>query len=228
MLNNKYFDGLTQKSFLPGMAGCIEHVTLSHETIRDAHLHHQNICRAWLDLKNAFGSVKHTFIQTCLSRYHFPPSLCRLVFNYCEALTAKVLVSKSNLTKSFYYALGVFQGCVLSPAPFNICFQPLLDTIGKVSTSCGWSYTFKSDPTINCDVSAFADDLELCFWQPKLCQAQISICDRYLSWSRSMQARPNKCFSAAMCQSKSIGSSRVTGYDRFDPCLLISNTLVAF
>ena len=49
-----------------------------------------------------------------------------------------------------------------------------------------------NDPTINRDVSAFADDLELCSWQPKLCQAQISICDRYLSWSRTMQARPNK------------------------------------
>ena len=158
------------------------------------------------------------FIQTCLSRYHFPPSLCRLVFNYYEALTAKVLVSKSNLTKPFHYAIGVFQGCVLSPALFNICFQPLLDTIGKVSSSCGWSYTFKSDPTINRDVSAFADDLELCSWQPKLCQAQISIFDRFLSWSRSMQARPNKCFSAAMRQSNSIGSSGVTGYDRFNPC----------
>ena len=134
------------------------------------------------------------FIQTCLSRYHFPSSsLCQLVFNYYEALTAKVLVSNSNLTKPFqtYYAIGVFQGCVLSPALLSICFQLLLNTIGKVSTACGWSYTFKSDPTINRDVSAFADDLELCSWQTKLCQAQISICDRYLSWSRSMQAHPN-------------------------------------
>ena len=149
-------------------------------------------------------------------------------FNYYEALTAKVLVSKSNLTKPFHYAISVFQGCVLSPALFNICFQPLLDTIGKVSISCGWSYTFKSDPTINCDVSAFADDLELCSWQPKLCQAQISICDRYLSWSRSMQARPNKCFSAAMRQSNSIGSSGVTGYDRFDPCLSIAGGRIQY
>ena len=133
-----------------------------------------------------------------------------------------------GLTKPFHYAIGVFQGCVLSPALFNICFQPLLDTIGKVSSSCGWSYTFKSDPTINRDVSAFADDLELCSWQPKLCQAQISICDRFLSWSRSMQARPNKCFSAAMRQSNSIGSSGVTGYDRFDTCLSIAGGRIQY
>ena len=72
MCQNGYFDGLTQKGFLPGIAGCIEHATLSHEAIRDARLHHRNICFAWLDLKNAFGSIKHMFIQTCLSRYHFP------------------------------------------------------------------------------------------------------------------------------------------------------------
>ena len=126
MCQNGYFDGLTQKGFLPGIAGCIEHATMSHEAIRDARLHHRNICFAWLDLKNVFGSIKHMFIQTCLSRYHFPPSLSKLVFNYYENLIAKVSVSTSTLTKPFHYATGVFPGCVLSPFLFNICFQPLL------------------------------------------------------------------------------------------------------
>ena len=34
MRNNKYFDGLTQKGFLPGIAGCIEHATLSNCTCK--------------------------------------------------------------------------------------------------------------------------------------------------------------------------------------------------
>ena len=48
------------------------------------------------------------FIQTCLSRYHFPPSLSKLVFNYYQNLIAKVSVSTSTLTKPFHYAIGVF------------------------------------------------------------------------------------------------------------------------
>ena len=131
----------------------------SDEAIRDARLHHRNICFAWLDLKNAFGSIKHMFIQTCLSRYHFPPSLSKLVFNYYENLIAKVSVSTSTLTKPFHYAIGVFQGCVLSPVLFNICFQPLLDLVSAASKTQGWSYTFRSDSAINRDVSAFAGAL---------------------------------------------------------------------
>ena len=36
MLNNSYFDGQTQKGFLPGIAGCVEHVCLTGEALRDA------------------------------------------------------------------------------------------------------------------------------------------------------------------------------------------------
>ena len=132
MCQNGYFDGLTQKGFLPGIAGCIEHATMSHEAIRDARLHHRNICFAWLDLKNAFGSIKHMFIQTCLSRYHFPPSLSKLVFNYYENLIAKVSVSTSTLTKLFHYAIGVFQGCVFC-RQFSLTFVFNLFLISSAS-----------------------------------------------------------------------------------------------
>ena len=137
-------------------------------------------------------------------------------------------VSTSTLTKPFHYAIGVFQGCVLSPVLFNICFQPLLDLVSAASKAQGWSYTFKSDSAINRDVSAFADDIELCSWHPTLCQEQINICDRYLSWSRSMQARPNKCSATAMRQSNSVGSSGTTGFDRFDPHLSIAGASIRY
>ena len=53
-------------------------------------------------------------------------------------------------------------------------------------------------------------------------------CDRYLSWSRSMQARPNKCSATAMRQSNSVGSSGITGYDRFDPHLSIAGASIRY
>ena len=65
-------------------------------------------------------------VQHCLRRYHFPDHVCKLIFNYYERLLAKVSV-KNGMTPTFHFAVGVFQGCVLSPALFNICFQPLLD-----------------------------------------------------------------------------------------------------
>ena len=43
-----------------------------------------------------------------------------------------------------------------------------------------------------------------------------------------MQARPNKCSATAMRQSNSIGSSGITGFDRFDPHLSIAGASIRY
>ena len=58
MCQNGYFDGLTQKGFLPGIAGCKEHTKMSLEAIRDARLHHRKVCFAWLYLKKCVRQYK--------------------------------------------------------------------------------------------------------------------------------------------------------------------------
>ena len=109
MRSNNYFDGLTQKGFLPKMSGCVEHASLFWEALRDAKENHRSICFAWLDLKNAFGSVRHMLIQHCLRLYHFPAYFCKLVFSYYEMMTAKLSIG-NDLSESFQFAIGVFQG----------------------------------------------------------------------------------------------------------------------
>ena len=92
MTSNSYYDGETQKGFLPGMSGCVEHATVSQEALRDACQNYRSIRFAWVDFRNAFGSVWHKLVQHCLQRYHFPPHIRRLVFDYYEQLHAKVSV----------------------------------------------------------------------------------------------------------------------------------------
>ena len=142
----------------------------------------------------------------------------KLFFSILASRIAYYMCQNGHL-KPFHYGIGVFQGCVLSPVLFNICFQPLLDLVSTASKTQEWSYTFKSDSAINRDVSAFSDNIEPCSCHQTLCQEQINIFDRYLSWSGSMHAHPNKCSAAAFRQSNSVGSSGITGYDRFDPHL---------
>lgn len=221
MCSNKYFDGCLQKGFLPRLSGCVEHSTLSVEALRDAKENHRSICFAWIDFRNAFGSVRHMLLQRCLTHFHLPERLCRIVFNYYDQLTAKVVIGK-DLTPAFHFAIGVFQGCTLSPTLFNICIQPLLDTLHSQASSKGWSYTFKSDPTISRDVSAYADDIELCTWTTPGCQSLLRLTDRYLDWTRSLTARPDKCFSTAL-RLFNAGSTRDTSqYVSYDPGLTIA------
>ena len=60
-------------------------------------------------------------------------------------------------TSAIHFALGVFQGCTLSPTLFNIIVQLALDSIEM--KHCG--YQFSSDPETVLQSSAYADDIQL-------------------------------------------------------------------
>ena len=92
MTKNSFFDLRLQKGFLPGVSGCIEHTSLISEALRDARSHQRSICVSWLDLRNAFGSVRHSLIQFALRYYGFPRHFQQLVFRYYESLVAMVEV----------------------------------------------------------------------------------------------------------------------------------------
>ena len=66
MLTNKYIS-TSQKGFKAGTPGCLEHSFAMFEALFDAKSHYRQIVVAWLDLKNAYGSVRHNLIQFALS-----------------------------------------------------------------------------------------------------------------------------------------------------------------
>jgi len=59
MLRNNYISRDVQKGFLSGMPGCIEHTFGLLEALRDAKESYRQIVITWLDLANAYGSVRH-------------------------------------------------------------------------------------------------------------------------------------------------------------------------
>ena len=207
MQQNNFFDGQIQKGFMPGVSGCLEHSTLCYEAMRDAKSAKRQICVAWIDLKNAFGSVRHNLIQYALRHYSVPLHLQQLVFSYYSGLSA--FVSKP-LTPSFRYDIGVFQGCPLSPVLFNVCFQLLLDSLATPALQ-PLAYEFKS-VVLRVAQTAFADDLGLLSKSSSGCQTLISVTGQFLDWTKCMKAAPHKCKCSA---AKVIQKSYVT----FDPAL---------
>ena len=82
--------------------------------------------------------------------------------------------------KHLHSRLATPLGCVLSPPLFNICFQPLLDALHHKAQANGWSYTLKSNPSVQHDTSAYADDLDICSWSAAGCQTQLDRPDRWI------------------------------------------------
>ena len=89
---------------------------------RDAKRKNRTIIVIWLDLANAYGSVKHNLIHLGLSWFHVPEWVCVLIKSYYSSLFAKV-VTRDWETSILAFLIGVFQGCTISPILFDIVFQ---------------------------------------------------------------------------------------------------------
>lgn len=230
MLSNKYFKRAKQKGFLHGIAGCSEHIATLKAALKDATKHSRQIVISWIDLKNAFGSVSHNLIQFALRWYHIPEQLANIIFKYYEMLVATIEGCDWS-TKSFAYEIGVFQGCVISPLLFNMVFNLLLDCLTHLSTKNG--YTLKESKVSVHDL-AYADDLTIIAKRIGSAQHSLNLIDRFLTWTRTMAAKPKKCRSLAFKfwtnADDRAGRKRLLNYAYapFDPKLSISGKPIEF
>ena len=94
MIKNGYFDMTVQKGCMREVAACVEHSETIYRAAQDACTHGRDLCVSWIDLANAYGSVKHSLIHFSLKWYHVPDQFCRLMWHYYEGLMASAMVGK--------------------------------------------------------------------------------------------------------------------------------------
>ena len=111
VVGNGYLDTTTQKAFLPGVPGCVEHFQKLSAMIEDAHKKHRSLVARWLDL---YGSVPHQLISFCLKHYNAPQSFLESVADIYDGLSA-VITTKKWSTAPVSLRKGVYQGDPLSP-----------------------------------------------------------------------------------------------------------------
>lgn len=156
----------------------------------------RSICSAWIDLANAFGSVKHGLIQFMLNWYHVPDEVQPLFYAYYEGLFAKVFTDAWE-TDWFQMSIGVFQGCTASTVLFNGVFQLLLDMIRIEAPEVLHIAPPDALDGDAFDVSqlAYADDLSIMRSGPPVLQKALCVLDEGLKWTKTMKAKPKKCLS---------------------------------
>ena len=72
LVKNSYIPRKVQKGFLSGIAGCVEHTFMLFEAMKEAKSEQRQIVISWIDLANAYGSVRHNLIQFALNWFHVP------------------------------------------------------------------------------------------------------------------------------------------------------------
>ena len=215
MVANGYLNTAVQKGFIEGVPGCVEHGARLMEALQDAKTHHRSICVSFLDLENAYGSVRHNLLQFAMSWYHFPKLVCERIFNYYERQVARVCTDEWN-SDWFQLGIGVYQGCTGSTGLFTIAFNLILDDVMRPETQeFGYQVPGASAPTL---LTGYADDIAIITKRTNYNQAIINRIVRRLDWTGSMRAKPVKCRSLAFKQVSENGQYR---YKATDPKLEI-------
>ena len=91
----------------------------------------------FLDLSDAFNSVKHSAIFDALDQSGCPPDLANLIKSlYRDCSTSPVNLAGEPLCGEISVTKGVKQGCPLSSLLFNLVLDPLLRTLTTEKSTC--------------------------------------------------------------------------------------------
>jgi hypothetical protein len=93
---------LSQKGFIAGVQGCMEHAVLTREMIAHAKRQKKNLHMVQIDFSNAFGSVPQRMIEYNMLRMGIPAEIVNPVmdsYDGCETVivTPPYSISDSNL-----------------------------------------------------------------------------------------------------------------------------------
>ena len=184
-----------QKSARPS-EGCYEHAFLLESIVNDARRQPRPLSIAWLDIKNAFGSIPHSALLTTLTHMGFPADLVELIRNaYTDATTE--VVTPLGKTPPIPIHSGVKQGCPLSAILFNLALELILRRCKAAAAQlpCG---PLKHHG-LSFSVLAYADDLVILARNPRDLQVLLDAVSSAAN-TLSLSFRPDKCASLSMAK----------------------------
>lgn len=125
--------------------GVTEHNYVLNQVITEARDSRSELCIAWLDLANAFGSVPHEAILEALRTSGVGEAFTAIVRDILSGNSTRIQTS-DGLTEPISTDAGVKQGCPLSGLLFNLAIDPVL-------------HELQGDDAEGHHVLAFADDI---------------------------------------------------------------------
>ena len=163
---------------------------------------------AWLDLKNAFGSINHQAIYVTLRHMGFLESLIELISDIYTNASMVIHTSPNEETDPINVHAGVKQGCPISPILFNLTSELLIrSVISRSEDKTNIAFKLHNQ---SISILAYADDLVIISRTKKGLQDlldEISIVADVLK----LTFRQDKCATLSLTSSKK-ESSKVSNY----------------
>ena len=142
-----------QKGCKRNSMGTKDQLLVDKTILADCKRRHKNLAMAWVDYKNAYDMVPHSWIIACLRLYRVSDNVVN--FKERSMTNWKVQLTSCGETLGLVnIRRGIFQGDRLSPLLFVICMIPLTEVLRKVKMG----YTLDG---VKINHLLFMDDLKL-------------------------------------------------------------------
>ena len=138
--------------------GCKDQLMINNAILENCKKRKKNLSTAWIDYKEAFDNVPHSWILKCLQMYKIQPALITFIEeSMSQWKTNMTLVHKEGVleTGPIRIKRGIFQGDSLSPLLFTMSLNPLSQELQKT----GYGYQLDEQTKIN--HLFYVDDLKL-------------------------------------------------------------------
>ena len=113
---------------MPGMSATFEHKAEMRHIINYSRKHQRSVTITLMDLENAFGEVRHSFIQSVLRYHHIPDEInCTVKLLYCDFRLS--IITNDFCTKHIAVEKGVLQGDSISPLIFNLIINNFIQYV---------------------------------------------------------------------------------------------------
>ena len=122
VINNEYVNTSIQKAGVPGFPGCIEHTTMLWNRIKTAKNNKTELLVIWLDLENAYGSVRHQLLEKAMEFFWIPEDIKNLIPTYLKRTYVRFSNNKYS-TNWQKLNIAIMMGCVISPLLFVLVME---------------------------------------------------------------------------------------------------------
>jgi hypothetical protein len=165
-----------------------------NELYHDANRKGKNLVITTIDFSNAFGSIPHELIMSTMKQRNFPEWMQAVVKDMYTDASSVIEVSGTR-SDEIGWRKGVKQGCPLSPLLFNLCIEPLLQTIKRRHEGRGYPVNLDGT-TSRFVVQAYADDIVFMSDRKEGIKDMLLTLEEFTSWAR-MEVNHKKCETAS-------------------------------
>ena len=190
VLNNKFVNTSIHKAGIPGFPGCIEHASLLWDRIKAARDNKSTELHViWLDLENAYGSVRHPLIEKALDFFWIPEYIRKLISGYYKCTYMRFSNAKYS-TNWQKLNIVIMMGCVISPLIFVLVMEMLLHSTKDTTNK-------KTVPSMK----AFMDDVMVISESKSHMEKQLKHLQELFKWA-VMKVKPSKSRSLSIIKGK--------------------------